>query len=103
MDSTAPTLQLSEVRAYVRHVPTRMPFRFGSVTMTELSVVYLRVQFEMDDGRTTEGVSSSVLSPMWFDKRPDLDYETKQHNLLVGMSLAGVLRRTNVDVYSHQS
>lgn len=88
MQTDPVAVELDEVQAFVRHVPTRMPFRFGSVTMTELSVVYLRVRFGTADGRAAQGISSSVLSPMWFDKNPDLDYDAKQHNLLVGMSLA---------------
>ena len=65
-----------------------MPFRFGSVTMTSLSVIYLQVRFDLEDGRRIEGVGSSVLSPMWFDKTPELSYADKEHNLLVATSLA---------------
>ena len=88
MQSSAVAVELAEVQAFTRDVPTRMPFRFGSVTMTELSVVYLRVRFSTADGREAEGVSSSVLSPMWFDKSPSLDYQAKRSRLLIGVSLA---------------
>ncbi|MEE2887751.1 MAG: hypothetical protein VX951_10015 [Planctomycetota bacterium] len=88
MQTDAVAVELDEVQTFVRRVPTRMPFRFGSVTMTELSVVHLRVRFGTADGRAAQGVSSSVLSPMWFDKNPDLDFDAKQHNLLIAMSLA---------------
>jgi hypothetical protein len=88
MPSDALAVELHEIQAFTRQVPTRMPFRFGSVTMTDLSMVYLRVRFQTADGREAQGVSASILSPMWFDKNPAIDKQAKHHNLLVAMSLA---------------
>jgi hypothetical protein len=91
--SVPPDLQVDEIQAFVRWVPTRIPFRFGAVTMTELGVVYLRVRFAIQGplgapAEQVEGVSSSVLSPMWFDKDPSLSHGAKHDRLLIGMSLA---------------
>lgn len=80
---------MPEVEAFSRSAPTRMPFKFGAVTMTSLSAIYLRARVELEDGRSARGVGASVLSPMWFDKSPDKSYEQKLHALLLSMRLAG--------------
>lgn len=88
MPDSAPRLRIDAVDVFVRRVPTRMPFRFGKVTMTELEVAYLRAGLQLADGTRVEGVSSSVLSPMWFDKSAALSYGQKDHRLRRAITLA---------------
>lgn len=85
----APTVRVRDVRAFDRKVPTRMPFRFGTVTLRELRVVYLRVRLEVA-GRTCEGIGASASSPAWCDKDPERSFADKERNLLraVGIALA---------------
>ncbi len=66
----------------------RTPFRFGAVTMTDLSVLYLRVLLQFEDKREEEGYSASVLSPMWFDKDGTKSYEERERRLLCSVGLA---------------
>src|SRR5688500_2686689 len=49
---------------------TRIPFRYGIATMTEVPLAFVRVWIEMD-GQAAEGVASDCLPPKWFTKVPD--------------------------------
>jgi len=51
---------------------TRMPFRYGIVTLTELPHVFVKVRIQID-GQETEGVAADHLPPKWFTKDPDRD------------------------------
>jgi hypothetical protein len=48
---------------------TRMPFRYGIATLTELPHAVLRLTFEID-GAGQAGVSADSLPPKWFTKDP---------------------------------
>ena len=87
----APVVRVRSWQAYRHRVPTRMPFRFGAATMTELTSVYLRVEVEAADGKVASGIGASVLSPMWFEKDPSRSLERRTENLLMSMGLAGSL------------
>lgn len=52
-----------------KELRTRMPFRYGIATMTEMPQVFLRLTCEVD-GQRSEGVSSDLLPPKWFTKVP---------------------------------
>ena len=56
--------------------------------MTEMAVVYLRVQIETDDGARAEGVGASVFSPMWFDKNPAHSFAARERSLFDSIYLA---------------
>lgn len=49
---------------------TRMPFKYGIATMTELPHVMLRIQFRTDKGIGV-GYASDHLPPKWFKKDPN--------------------------------
>jgi L-alanine-DL-glutamate epimerase-like enolase superfamily enzyme len=51
---------------------TRMPFRYGIVTLTELPHVFVNVTLEID-GVSSHGLSADHLPPKWFTKDPDRD------------------------------
>ncbi len=51
---------------------TRMPFRYGIVTLTELPHVFVKVQLEIN-GTRSEGVAADHLPPKWFTKDPERD------------------------------
>ncbi|MED5382030.1 MAG: hypothetical protein VYC47_05620, partial [Verrucomicrobiota bacterium] len=49
---------------------TRMPFKYGIATMTEVPMVFVRVETELD-GQPSWGIASDLLPPKWFTKVPD--------------------------------
>lgn len=51
---------------------TRLPFKYGIATMTDLPHVLLRVVIDTGSG-TTEGWSGDSLPPKWFTKEPEKD------------------------------
>lgn len=73
---------------FSRRIATRMPFRFGTATMTDLEAVYVRVELETADGRSAFGTGASVLSPMWFDKNPNRTLAARRNDLLLSIRLA---------------
>lgn len=57
--------------AELRRIPlrTRIPFRYGIATMTEVTHVFLRITFEID-GESQAGLAADHLPPKWFTKDP---------------------------------
>ncbi len=81
------TVRLLSFRAFVRSSPLRMPFHFGAVEMTDMELLALRLEVEVD-GKAVSGQTESVLSPLWFDKDPTRTPEEKREALLRGVRLA---------------
>ena len=55
-------------------VQTRMPFRYGIATLTDLPLAILFLRFEFGkSGPSHWGHASDFLPPRWFKKDPDLD------------------------------
>ncbi len=57
---------------YRAAIRTRMPFRYGIATMTELPHVFVRATVEID-GAIRDGTASDNLPPKWFTKEPERD------------------------------
>ncbi|MEO6003369.1 MAG: hypothetical protein ABIZ04_26885 [Opitutus sp.] len=55
---------------HTQEVFTRIPFRYGIVTMTQLPHVFLEVRLEGDKGQS-RGLSADHLPPKWFTKDPN--------------------------------
>ena len=53
----------------VLHMRTRMPFRYGIATLTELPHLFVRLDVEID-GVVSRGIASDGLAPKWFTKNP---------------------------------
>lgn len=68
---TIPKLRVVESRVVVRNAFTRLPFRFGVVTMEAAPVGILRVEVEFENGARASGVASDFLAYKWFDKSPE--------------------------------
>lgn len=47
----------------------RMPFRYGIVTLTQITQLFFRLQFEIG-GRSVTGFAGDNLAPKWFKKDP---------------------------------
>ena len=58
--------------AVLSHIPlrARMPFRYGIATMTEVTHIFLRLEFDFA-GRTETGLAADHLPPKWFTKDPN--------------------------------
>ncbi|MEC7584106.1 MAG: hypothetical protein VYE77_07295 [Planctomycetota bacterium] len=60
---------------------TRVPFRFGSVTLEGAPLLHARVELEAVDGRTATGMAADLLVPKWFRKDPNRSVEDDQNDL----------------------
>ena len=63
-------LALKAASFYVRRLCTRLPFRYGAVTLTHFPLLHLAVEVETADGRRGRGYAADNLPPKWFDKDP---------------------------------
>lgn len=79
-------LRIVAADAFRCDLRTRMPFRYGIATVTELPHAFVRVTIEID-GRTVTGVAADHLAPKWFTKDP----ATTPEEDIAGM--ARVIRR----------
>jgi L-alanine-DL-glutamate epimerase-like enolase superfamily enzyme len=73
---------IRDVAFFVRNAPMRMPFRFGSVTLTASAVIHVRMDVELANGRRATGWAADMLAPKWFDKDPSKSYEDNLNDLL---------------------
>ena len=49
---------------------TRMPFKYGIATMTDVPYAFLKLSVEID-GQTHNGYAADNLPPKWFTKIPE--------------------------------
>jgi hypothetical protein len=63
-------LALKSTSFHVRLLRTRLPFRYGAVTLTHFPLLHLAVEVETADGRRGRGFAADNLPPKWFDKDP---------------------------------
>ena len=80
---------IKNIRFYVRNAPMRMPFRFGSVTLTASAILYVRTEIERADGQRATGWAADMLAPKWYDKDPAKDYAESLGELLDSVRAAG--------------
>ena len=64
-----------EADAFLRDCTTRLPFRFGVVTMRGAPLCVLRAAIEFGDGTRAVGYASDLLVPRWFEKTPGQSVE----------------------------
>lgn len=60
---------------------TRLPFRFGAVTLREAPLLHARVLVEAVDGRRGHGLAADLLVPKWFRKDPATTVDEDQQEL----------------------
>ena len=63
-------LALRAASCHLRNLRTRLPFRYGAVTLTRFPLLHLAVEAEAGDGRRARGFAADNLPPKWFDKDP---------------------------------
>lgn len=67
---------------------TRLPFRYGIVTMTSAPQLFLRLRVEVD-GKPAAGIAADGLPPKWFTKDPKrpIDEETEEMRRVIASAL----------------
>ena len=60
---------------------TRMPFKYGIATMTEVPMIFVRVAVETN-GNESSGTASDLLPPKWFTKSPNEPIENEVSEML---------------------
>ena len=63
-------LAVTAASSHLRNLRTRLPFRYGVVTLTHCPLLHLAVDVEAADGRRARGFAADNLPPKWFDKDP---------------------------------
>jgi hypothetical protein len=81
------SIDVRQVSGYLLPAVTRMPFRFGIVTMTEVPQLFLRADVEID-GRAGIGVAAEGLVPKWFAKDPATSIEDDRSEMLAVVASA---------------
>src|SRR5579863_7850287 len=70
--SAMPRLVVRNIDFFERGVCFSRPFRFGAVVVTSAPQLFVRVEIEVESGKTFVGASAEMLVPKWFDKRAHL-------------------------------
>ncbi|MFZ5693662.1 MAG: hypothetical protein ACOY5F_20705 [Pseudomonadota bacterium] len=68
----APRLRIHSIDWFERPAEFRIPFRFGAVTVTAASQLFLFAEIETEDGRRGLGATAELMVPKWFNKDPAL-------------------------------
>jgi hypothetical protein len=68
----APRLRIHSIDWFERPVEFRIPFRFGAVTVSAASQLFLFAEIETEDGRHGLGATAELMVPKWFNKDPAL-------------------------------
>jgi hypothetical protein len=64
-------IKVVRARSGIRNAHTRMPFRFGVITMRAAPLLTLAVEVEDRRGARGTGYAADFLAYRWFDKRPE--------------------------------
>jgi hypothetical protein len=81
---------------------TRLPFRYGIVTLRACPHLFLKLTLDID-GRTVTGIAADHLPPKWFTKNPQTPYEQDVKDMLAGIQHAAdraVMAGAQPDVFS---
>ncbi|WP_338698111.1 hypothetical protein V5279_13790 [Bradyrhizobium sp. 26S5] len=65
-------LAVNDIAFFERPLVFARPFRFGAVTITASTQMFVRVEIEVEGKGRATGASAEMLAPKWFDKRPHL-------------------------------
>ena len=76
-------MQFRPIAIALAEIPcaTRVPFRFGSVTLEGAPLLHARVELEAVDGRRAKGMAADLLVPKWFRKDPNRSVADDQNDL----------------------
>src|SRR3982074_3449204 len=83
-----PRLAVSAIDFFERLTPFTKPFRFGAVTISAATQVFVRVEIAVEGKNTSVGASAELMAPKWFDKRPQLSPEQTVAELRRSLEIA---------------
>ena len=81
-------VRLVDSRVGIRNAFTRMPFRFGVVTLRAAPVCTLEAVIEDERGHRAHGYAADFLAYRWFDKRPERTLAANVADLLRAIDTA---------------
>ena len=81
-------LALKSASFHVRSLRTRLPFRYGIVTLTHFPLLHLAIEVETADGRRGRGFAADNLPPKWFDKDPTKSFRDNVEDELASIHAA---------------
>jgi hypothetical protein len=81
-------LALRAASCHLRNLRTRLPFRYGAVTLTRFPLLHLAVEAEAGDGRRARGFAADNLPPKWFDKDPAKSFRDNVADQLAAIHVA---------------
>jgi hypothetical protein len=85
---TAPKIRIVAAWRGIRVARSRMPFRYGSVTVRDAPILTLEVTIETEGGRRARGYSADFLAYRWFDKRAEKSLADNIADLVSAVDLA---------------
>src|SRR6185295_10893093 len=81
-------VKLAAVECFERDVKLRLPFRFGVITVTQVTQAVIRATIELEGGRRSVGVAAENLAAKWFDKNPVFSDAQNLEQLRQSLALA---------------
>ena len=81
-------LAVTAASCYLRNLRTRLPFRYGAVTLTHFPLLHLALDVEAADGQRARGFAADNLPPKWFDKDPARSFRDNVDDLLASIRAA---------------
>jgi len=84
----APKFRVCSLDWFERPVVFRIPFKFGAVTVTSASQLFLFAEIEAGDGRRSLGATAELLVPKWFNKDPALTPDQTVDQLRRALTIA---------------
>ena len=84
-------IKVVRTRSGIRNAHTRMPFRFGVITMRAAPLLTLAVEVEDRHGARGTGYAADFLAYRWFDKRPEKSLADNCADLLRAVEMARAL------------
>ena len=81
-------IKVVRTRSGIRNAYTRMPFRFGVITMRAAPLLTLAAEVEDGRGARATGYAADFLAYRWFDKRPEKSLVDNCADLLCAVDAA---------------
>ena len=75
------SVKIRTATIHTTQLKTRMPFKYGIATMTEVPMLFTKLEIETN-GKKTSGISSDLLPPKWFTKVPNESIENEISEML---------------------
>ena len=75
------SVKIRTATIHTTQLKTRMPFKYGIATMTEVPMLFTKLEIETN-GKKTSGISSDLLPPKWFTKVPNESIENEMNKLI---------------------